>query len=138
MKYDLNKLRSWGLRYIVCDLNGQLWASEKKLVRSDNFPGHWRVPNMFLPPKRPTGLHYIVDEIAHTVVCSNPSLEESYHDRCSQHYAYYAKIGRKVFVPLSPSPLLPVVTWEDEPYDLIANGIVPERDMKTWPDPPQF
>lgn len=36
-------------------------------------------------------------------------------------------------VPISDCPFN--ITWEDEPFDLVANGIVPESDMKQWPDP---
>ncbi len=136
MKYNLNKLRSWGLRYIVCDRDGQIWASERLPIRSEKHPGKWRIPNKFLPPGRPKELHYYVDTCAHSVVCSDPMLEEEFRRRTMKHYAYYARTNRYVFMPLDHCPF--EITWESEPFDLVANRVVPEADMKKWPDPPVF
>lgn len=97
MRYDINKLRSWGMRFIVRDLTGQLWAMDARPERSSRHPGYWKVQD-----------HLI--------------------GRCAE----FAVIGRRVAVPLSNCPF--EIDWEDEPYDLVENKIVPETDMKTWPD----
>lgn len=136
MKYNLNQLRSWGLRYIVSDLSGQLWASERIPVRSEQHYGCWRIPDEFFPPKRPDGLYYYVDTNTHSVVCSDEALEKDLQRRTNRYYGYYARENRHVIVPLSDCPF--EITWESEPFDLVANGIVPEADMKKWPDPPIF
>ena len=38
-RFNINKIRSAGLRYIVADADGQAWAFEVMPVRKDN---HWR------------------------------------------------------------------------------------------------
>jgi len=91
------ELRSWGLRFIVCDLNGQLWAMDARPERSSQHPGYWKI-----------------------------------QDHLIGRHTEFSMIGRRVAVPLSDCPF--EIDWEDEPFDLVENGIVPEADMKTWFD----
>lgn len=101
MQYNINQLRSWGMRYIVCDKYGQIWAMDALPERSIKHPGYWKI-----------------------------------QDKLMRHHDYYNRISRLRAVPLTNCPF--EITWEDEPFDLVANGIVPEADMKKWPDPPNF
>lgn len=52
MKFNIDKLRSWKLRYLVCDETGQIWAHEKLPVRvtPGYADGYWKVADEFLPP----------------------------------------------------------------------------------------
>lgn len=54
MKFNIDKLRSWKLRYLVCDETGQIWAHEKLPVRvtPGYADGYWKVADEFLPPPR--------------------------------------------------------------------------------------
>ncbi len=112
------------------DYSGQLWAYEKSPIRED---GYWRVANEFLPPTRPKGLHYLIDESTHKVVCNDPKPEQEYHHSYTQHWGnLYRQRDRRICVPLNDCPFN--ISWKDEPFDLVAMGIVPEADMKKWSD----
>lgn len=110
MEFNLNKLRSYGLRYLVRDAYGQMWAHEDVPVRSETHPGYWRIADKFLPPEEPK--------------------------KRLQHYGYYARNQRRVCVPISQAPI--DVRWEDEPYDMVENGLIPLKDLKVWGEPPRF
>lgn len=103
--FNLNKIRSAGLRYIVADRSGQAWAFEQIPERKD---GAW-----------------ILNK---AVRCPNESSEE-YHKYWAQMHRYYA-MGREFAIPVFDLPF--EITWEDEPYDIVEHGLVPECDLKKW------
>lgn len=72
-KYDINKLRSAGLRYLAVDKDGQAWRLKQ-----------WNLK------------------------------------------------GRRICMPVSDIPI--DLKWEDEPYDILENGLVRKEDFKIWPD----
>lgn len=132
MRFDINKLRSWGLRYLVSDPDGQIWAHEDVPVRESD---HWRISDKFLPPTD-SRVHYHVDPSSGKVIISDIEVEAELSQRRLQHYGYYARTGRTVCCPVSDVPFS--VRWEDKPYDLVSNGIISEKDLKKWPVPPHF
>ncbi len=124
MKFDVNKLRSWRLRYIVRDYSGQLWAYCMRPVREARY---WRLPDSFLPPKRPDGLYYYVDNDTHTVKCSNPELQRQYDRTYNAYWGKHRRSDQKFAVPLDDCPF--DISWEDEPFDLVNNEII---DVERW------
>ncbi len=131
MKYNVNKLRSWGLRYLVCDPDGQIWAMERA-VRGEHswrFPDEWFNP--VPPPQWPEGA--IRWPKNGGPLQFDEALIEQYKDQCRKYKMIIRSTEHEMRVPISDCPFN--ITWEDEPFDLVANGIVPESDMKQWPDP---
>lgn len=131
MKYNVNKLRSWGLRYLVCDPDGQIWAMERA-VRGEH---SWRFPDEWFNPVPPP--QWPEDAIRWPKnggpLQFDEALIEQYKDRCRKYKMIIRSTEHEMRVPISDCPFN--ITWEDEPFDLVANGIVPESDMKQWPDP---
>lgn len=108
MKFNINKLRSWKLRYLVCDEAGQIWAHEKPPVRvvPCYTVGYWRVADEFLPP-------YV----------TNHSSDEEW-DMYKKHWlkiTHYKLDGRAICVPISDSPIQ--ISWEEDPYDMVEHGL---------------
>lgn len=125
-KFNINKLRSAGLRYLVVDTDGQAWAFEPRPVRHD---GHWSLPAEFLPPE--------------TRVCTSINPDGTLHisemENADMYYAYWRKmmrrchwLGREIAMPVSDVPI--DLRWEDEPYDIIEHGLVLAEDFKIWPE----
>lgn len=105
MRYDINKLRGSGLRYLVVDRSGQMWAFEKMPVLMD---GYWRIADEFMPP---------------------PEYGEEYKYHYCKLVRWHWK-GRKICAPISNAPFS--LALEDEPLDLVQNGTVKEEDIKVW------
>lgn len=124
-KFNINKLRSAGLRYLVVDCDGQAWAFEPLPVRRD---GHWSLPTEFLPP----------ETCVHTSVNPDGTLQVGEIESVEAHNAYWRKmmrwrwLGREITMPVFDVPV--GLRWEDEPYDIIEHGLVPPEDFKTWPE----
>ena len=117
MKFNINKLRSWGLRYLVCDESGQVWAHEKPPVRvqPSYTAGYWRIADYFLAPE----VHF------------NSSEKE--WKRYKDHWAnimHYRLNGRQICTPVSDCPIQ--ISWEDEPYDMVEHGLFPISDLKVF------
>lgn len=117
MKFNINKLRSWGLRYLACDESGQIWAHEKPPVRvlPSHTAGHWRAADCFLAPQ----VHF-------------NSPEEEWR-RYKDHWAkmtHYNLNGRPICTPISDCPIQ--ISWEDEPYDMVEHGLFPMSDLKVF------
>lgn len=108
MKFNINKLRSWGLRYLVCDESGQIWAHEKLPVRVIPFYsiGYWRITDRFLAPE------------VHTY--SSKEEWEAYRK-------HWARVAKEHF---SDCPI--EISWKDEPYDMVAHNLFPIQDLKTF------
>lgn len=105
MRYDINKLRGSGLRYLAVDRSGQMWAFEKPPVRMD---GYWRIADEFMPPAQ-------VGE------------EYREHYRKAMRWRW---MGRQICAPISDAPI--DLKWEDEPLDLVKSETVKPEDMKGW------
>lgn len=105
MKYDINKLRGSGLRYLAVDRSGQMWAFEKMPVRMD---GYWRIADEFMPPAE---------------------VGEEYREHYKKAMRWRWN-GRQICVPVYDAPFS--INWEDEPLDLVKNGTVKPKDMKVW------
>lgn len=108
MIFNINKLRSWGLRYLVCDEAGQIWAHRDMPIRVDPSysAGYWRIPDKFLAPK-----------------VSTASLEADWR-RYREHWANMMcmdLVGKRVCAPISDCPV--AINWEDEPYDMLEHGL---------------
>lgn len=104
-KYSINKMRSAGLRYLVVDKDGQAWAFEPRPHRE--YSRYWVLPDDFLPTKT----------------------------RDFEHWARVSKwnlAGRTICMPVFNIPV--TLTWDDEPYDIVNNGLVAKEDFKVWPD----
>lgn len=118
MKFNANKLRSWGgLRYLACDESGQVWAYEKLPVRvqPSYVAVHWRVADCFLAPE----IHF------------NSSEEE--WQRYKDHWAkmtHYNLNGRPICTPISDCPIQ--ISWENEPYDMVEHDLFPMSDLKVF------
>lgn len=54
---------------------------------------------------------------------------DSYHEHWAKMHHWYA-LGREFAVPVYEVPFQ--ITWDDEPYDIVEHGLVPERDLKKW------
>lgn len=109
-KFNINKLRSAGLRYLVADADGQIWAHEAMPVRSGR---HWRLADEHLCPS-----------------CRSIANTES----DNSHWAKVLRrdgTGRKFCMPVYDVPFR--LDWEDEPYDIVEHGLVAEKDLKIWP-----
>lgn len=104
-RYNINKIRSAGLRYIVADSDGQVWAFEATPVRN---AGHWRLPYKLLCP------------VVHG---------DSYKRYWAEMLRWKLK-GRAFTMPLHDVPF--DISWEDEPYDIVGRGLVTEGDLKIW------
>lgn len=105
-KFNINKLRSAGLRYLVVDADGQMWAHESMPVREGM---HWRLADEHLCP---------------------PHYGEEYLQHWSKVLRWRWK-GRLFCTPIYDAPIK--LTFEDEPYDIAAHGLVKEEDVKKWP-----
>lgn len=109
-KFNINKLRSAGLRYLVADADGQICAFEAMPVREGK---HWRLADEHL--------------------C--PSLRIA---RTEDDKPYWSRImrwrwdGREFCMPVYDVPFN--IEWEDEPYDIVKHGLVAEEDIKIWPE----
>ncbi|MDB7829180.1 hypothetical protein [Intestinimonas butyriciproducens] len=109
-KYNINKIRSAGLRYIVSDKDGQMWAFELPPVRSGS---HWRLADEHICPSHRGG---------------NAEDDERYwREKIHRWYA----IGRPFCMPIYDVPF--DVSFYDEPYDIVEHGLVNPNDVKTWP-----
>lgn len=106
-KFNINKIRSAGLRYVVADASGQVWAYEEMPVRED---GHWRLADKHLCP---------------------PQYGDEYKRYWSRLLSWRLK-GREFCMPLFDVPFN--ISWDDEPYDIVKQGLVAEGDLKIWPD----
>lgn len=105
-KFNPNKIRSAGLRYIVADAHGQAWAFEIMPVRESN---HWRLADEHLYPP-----HF------------GPEYREYWSD-----VLYWNLKGRELCMPIFDLPF--DISWDDEPYDIVEHGLVAEKDLKIWP-----
>lgn len=104
-KFNINKLRSAGLRYLVADADGQMWAFELMPVRENQ---HWRLNDQHLCPDR-------------------------YGDAYREHWSKvldWQCVGRKFCSPIYDAPVK--LTFDDAPYDIVENGLVAKEDFKTW------
>lgn len=106
-KFDINKLRSAGLRYLVADANGQIWAFELMPVCKE---AHWRLNDKHLCPS-----HY----------------GEEYKTYWN-NVANWRLKGRAFCRPIYDAPIK--LALDDDPYDIVKNGLVTEQDFKVWPD----
>ncbi len=131
MKYNVNKLRSWGLRYLVCDPDGQIWAMERAVRGEHSWRFHDEWFNPVPPPQWPEGA--IRWPKNGGPLQFDEALIEQYKDQCRKYKMIIRSTEHEMRMPISDCPFN--ITWEDEPFDLVANGIVPESDMKQWPDP---
>lgn len=105
-KFDINKLRSAGLQYLVVDRSGQVWAFEKLPVRTED---HWRLADEHLCPAL-AGLEY---------------------DEHWRRVRRWRLRGREFCMPLSDCPI--PLDFHDDPYDIVENGLVAPGDFKIWP-----
>ena len=105
-KFNINKLRSAGLRYLVVDMDGQMWAYEAVPVREGN---HWRLNDKHLCP---------------------PSGDEKYQQYWN-NLMHWRWMGREFCYPIYEVPV--ELTFGDEPYDIVENGLVSEHDFRVWP-----
>ncbi len=106
-KFNINKLRSAGLRYLVVDTDGQMWAYEAVPTRKD---GHWGLNNKHLCPSE-----YGEVYLAHW-------------DKVMR----WRRKGREFCSPIYDAPI--ELTFEDAPYDIVKGGLVAEADFKIWPE----
>ena len=106
-KFNINKLRSAGLRYLVVDMDGQMWAHEAIPIRENNY---WRLNDKHLCPP-----HYGEEYLRHW-----------------DKVLYWRLRGRVFCSPVYDAPI--ELTFNDEPYDIVENGLVNEHDFKIWPD----
>lgn len=103
--FNLDRICSAGLRYVVADQNGKTWAFDLMPERKD---GAWALNK---------SLH-----------CPSES-GETYHNHLTMMHAYIAR-GREFALPVSNLPFK--ITWNDEPYDLVEHGFMRECDLKKW------
>lgn len=103
MKFNIDKLRSWKLRYLVCDETGQIWAHEKLPIRvtPGYAAGYWKVADEFLPP--------------HVTIYSSDKEWDEYKKHWSK-IMHYKLNSRAICVPISDCPIQ--LSWGDDPYDL--------------------
>lgn len=107
-KYNINKIRSAGLRYIVSDKSGQAWAFELPPNRGEQ---SWRLADVHLPP----------------------SLRGGDDEDDKLHWANVLKWklkGRKFCMPVQDLPF--EVSFHDEPYDIVEHGLVMPEAVKMW------
>lgn len=104
-KYDINKLRSAGLRYLAVDKDGQAWAFETIPQRA--YGCHWILSDEFLRSKENGNEHW-------------------------SRVLHWNLKGRRICMPVSDLPI--DLKWEDEPYDILEYGLVRKEDFKIWPD----
>ena len=104
-KYDINKLRSAGLRYLAVDKDGQAWAFETIPQRA--YGCHWILSDEFLRSKENENEHW-------------------------SRVLHWNLKGRRICMPVFDLPI--DLKWEDEPYDILENGLVRKEDFKIWPD----
>ncbi len=105
-KFNINKIRSAGLRYLVADADGQAWAFEAMPVRENK---HWRVADEHMCPP-----HYGKEYLAHWY-----------------EVMHWKIMGREFCMPVFDLPF--DISWNDEPYDIVEHGLVAEGDLKVWP-----
>lgn len=106
-KFNINKLRSAGLRYLVVDADGQMWAYEAMPVREG---GYWRLADKYLCPSE---------------------YGETYLEHWRKVMRWRWK-GREFCLPIYDAPI--EMTFDDAPYDIAENGLVAEADIKVWPE----
>jgi len=106
-KFNVNKLRSAGLRYLVTDTDGQMWAYEAMPVREGT---HWRLADRHLCP---------------------PEYGEAYLEYWKRVMRWSWK-GREFCLPVYNAPI--ELTFSDAPYDIVENGLVAETGLKVWPE----
>lgn len=106
-KFNINKIRSAGLRYLAVDMDGQMWAYEKMPIREG---GHWRLEDKYLCPS---------------------FYGEEYLQYWNRRIRWNLQ-GRLFCCPIYDAPI--ELTFNDEPYDIIKNGLVNEKDFKIWPE----
>lgn len=108
MKFNINKLRSWKLRYLVCDETGQIWAHEKLPVRvtPGYAVGYWKVADEFLPP--------------HVTIYSSDEEWDKYKKHWSK-IMHYKLNSLAICVPISDCPIQ--LSWGDDPYDMVEYGL---------------
>lgn len=104
-QFNLDKIRSAGLRYIVADRSGQAWAYE---MMPERMNGAWALNK--------------------AMRCLDES-GEAYHEHLARMHRYFAE-GRECAMPVFEVPF--PIKWEDEPYDIVAHGLVSECDLKKW------
>ena len=104
-KYDINKLRSAGLRYLAVDKDGQAWAFETIPQRA--YGCYWILSNEFLHSKENENEHW-------------------------SRVLHWNLKGRRICMPVFDLPI--DLKWEDEPYDILENGLVRKEDLRTWKD----
>lgn len=127
MKFNINKLRSWGLRYLACDEDGSIFAFQKPPVRhisETTGTGIWAAINRPMPPKRPAGLFYYIDGT--TVKVSDEELEKQYRKANLKYWARQMDNHYRELITDCPIHL----TWKDEPYDMVEHGLFPMSDLK--------
>lgn len=106
-KFNINKLRSAGLRYLVADMDGQMWAYEAVPVRAGD---HWRLNDKHLCP---------------------PNCDEKYQQYWD-NLMHWRWMGREFCCPIYETPV--ELTFTNEPYDIVENGLVSEHDFRVWPE----
>ena len=108
-KFNINKLRSAGLRYLVADADGQVWAYEAMPVRENR---HWR--------------------LADEHICPSQRIASTENDR---HYwnrmVRWRWEGREFCMPIYDVPFN--IEWENEPYDIVEHELIAEGNIKIWP-----
>ena len=106
-KFNINKLRSAGLRYLAADTDGQMWAYEAMPVRED---GHWRLSDKHMCPS---------------------DYGEAYLEHLRKVMRWRWK-GREFCLPVYDTPVK--LTSDDDPYDIVQHGLVDGKDLKAWPE----
>lgn len=105
-RFNLNKLRSAGLRYIAADADGQMWAFESIPVRSGT---HWRLQDEHLCP-----IEY----------------DENYLEYWRK-VTYWRNRGRELCMPIYDAPI--ALMFDDDPYDILVCGLVAVEEFNVWP-----
>lgn len=104
-RFSINKMRSAGLRYLAVDKDGQAWAFEPKPHRKHGC--HLVLPKEFLPIEGNESEHW-------------------------SRMLRWRLSGRAICMPVFDLPIN--LTWDDEPYDIVKNGLVSKENFKKWPD----
>lgn len=102
-KFNINKLRSAGLRYLVADEDGQMWAYEAIPVQEN---GHWRLADKHLPPSK-------------------------YGEAYLEHWRKVMRwrlMGREFCLPIHDAPIK--LKFNDAPYDIVEMGLYQKQTSK--------